>query len=167
MAPKKKQKADTEAAAKRKESMQQTTEPGATKADARISFDPKKCTPPKRPADAPRVLPRAAEIMAETGQIYFTPPDDITMSRLGNPSACCCFAVKTHDWPEASPHKHPGPSGHVGLFGYTIGDADVLNYARLVQLGWSVCQPGLRQLQGGAAFFFSLLAVITCTAQHG
>ena len=60
----------------------------------------------------------------------------VLAGRLGSPSEIIGFDIETHGWPTKENNRM-----HRGQFGWhTTRDAEVLDFARIVSIGWSICR---------------------------
>eukprot|EP00973_Karenia_brevis_P091435 12407422-Karenia_brevis.AAC.1 len=88
-------------------------------------------------------VPKIAEVTIEFSKslskenaniLHLEAPSRALANRLGNPKLLIGFDIETHSWLENETNK-----GRIGKFGwYTLKEERLINFARIVQLGWAV-----------------------------
>ena len=98
-------------------------------------------------AKKPRLtIPKAADVNTQIGcMIHDVPMPTICYTRLGTPSRVIGFDIETHGWDDGDKQN----KGRMVMDWYTTCSEDLLNYARIVQLGWAFgacgCEPVVKQ----------------------
>ncbi len=114
---------------------------GAASKRARPSFDPSLCASTHKPKQAK--VPKATDIVDKApecaGTLQIVPPSNMLVRRLGSPEVLIGFDIETHNWLDDEMDR-----GRIGKFGwYTLKEERVLEFARIVQLGWVIGRPDI------------------------
>ena len=118
------------------QNMQSAADAAANQTRRRKQFVPPAPISAKRPPKVPKAS--QVEVADKTKECAWTlrvvPPSTMLTSRLGSPEVLIGFDIETHSWLDDEMNR-----GRIGRFGwYTLKEERVLEFARIVQLGWVI-----------------------------